>query len=462
VTMMIADTQPLFAWAALEDSPSQGTIRRCLEAIPDSSLLLELRQARGRGRDDYPVSLLWGVALLTPLLRHASYDACLAEVRRNPALQRLVGIETEEQVPHHWNLSRFLDVLGHPAHLTAMRMSFDGMVRRLASVVPELGSRLAGDATALSARHGDTARHKAETKLGLPQPAGGRKEYLDAEGKVERVVEWFGYKLHLLVDVRHELALAYRITEPAVGDNQMIETLLAQASANLPAGRIESLAYDKAADDEAVHRLLHKAGIKPLIENRSLWKSEPERMLPGHTGRSNLVYDESGTIHCYDKVSMPMVRHRMAYIGHEVKRGTLKYRCPARHEGWSCPSDEPCNGARRYGLVARIKSELDLRRFPAIPRATKQFERLYKGRTAVERVNARLKLYWGADDANVVGARRFHAMVGVVMLVHLAMATTLARCGHATIKTLGGTRLSPIAQALNEQIARERSCAQEG
>src|SRR6516225_9953421 len=459
--MMIADTQPLFAWAALEDSPSQGTIRRCLEAIPDSSLLLELRQARGRRRDDYPVSLLWGVALLTPLLRHASYDACLAEVRRNPALQRLVGIETEEQVPHHWNLSRFLDVLGHPAHLTAMRMSFDGMVRRLASVVPELGSRLAGDATALSARHGDTARHKAETKLGLPQPAGGRKEYLDAEGKVERVVEWFGYKLHLLVDVRHELALAYRITEPAVGDNQMIAALLEQARANLPEDRIESLAYDKAADDEAVHRLLYKAGIKPLIENRALWKTELERMLPGHTGRSNLVYDESGTIYCYDKVSKPMVRHRMAYIGHEVNRGTLKYRCPARHEGWSCPSDARCNGERSYGLVARIKSELDLRRFPPIPRLTKQFERLYKGRTAVERVNARLKLYWGADDGNVVGARRFHAMVGIVMLVHLALGTALAGKGRGTIKTLGGTRLSPIAQALKEQIERERSAAQQ-
>ena len=72
---------------------------------------------------------------------------------------------------------------------------------------------------------------QAEVKLGLPQPGGGRKEYLDAEGKVERVVEWFGYKLHLLVDVRHELALAYWITEPAVGDNQMIAALLEQARA---------------------------------------------------------------------------------------------------------------------------------------------------------------------------------------------------------------------------------------
>ena len=96
---------------------------------------------------------------------------------------------------------------------------------------------------------------------------------------------------------------------------------------------------------------------------------------------------------------------------------------------------------------------------PADPRMTKQFERLYKGRTAVERVNARLKLYWGADDGNVVGARRLHAMVGVVMLVHLALGTALAGKGRGTIKTLGGTRLSPIAQALNEQIEHERSTA---
>ena len=89
--------------------------------------------------------------MLTPLLRHASYDACLAEVRRNPALHRLLGLETEDQIPNHWNLSRFLDVLGHPAHLTAMRASFDAMVRRLATVVGDLGHRVAGDATALGA-----------------------------------------------------------------------------------------------------------------------------------------------------------------------------------------------------------------------------------------------------------------------------------------------------------------------
>jgi hypothetical protein len=77
------------------------TIRRCLEAVPDGPLLQGLRHARGRGRDNLPVTVLWGVALMTPLLRHASYDAFLGEVRRNSNLRELLGIETEGQIPKH-------------------------------------------------------------------------------------------------------------------------------------------------------------------------------------------------------------------------------------------------------------------------------------------------------------------------------------------------------------------------
>ena len=139
-----------------------------------------------------------------------------------------------------------------------------------------------------------------------------------------------------------------------------------------------------------------------------------------------MVYDEAGTVYCYDKVSAVPVRHRMSYIGHEPARGTLKYRCPARHEKWKCPSEKVCNAGKEYGMTVRVKRETDLRRFPPIPRATKQFERLYKGRTAVERVNARTKVFWGADDGNVVGAARCYALVGVVMLVHTGFATALA------------------------------------
>ena len=76
---------------------------------------------------------------------------------------------------------------------------------------------------------------------------------------------------------------------------------------------------------------------------------------------------------------------------------------------------------------------------------------MYKGRTAVERVNARLKIFWGIDDGQVYGSRRFHGHVGAVMVVHLAFATLLARAARYE-GTFGKMTLSPIAGALHELI----------
>ena len=397
--MRLYTTDPLFAWARLEDHPQLSTLRQLLETLPDQTLLDGLSKARGRGRDDFPVAVLWGVVVCTVALRHASFRGCLDELRRNPALYRLLGITAVGGIPRDGNVSRFVEVLGQEPHLTELRKVFDVLAQHLGCAVPDLGVPLAGDSTGLSARSKkDTEAVAQEIAQGLPQPSGGRKEYKDDAGAVVKVVEWFGYKLHLLVDVKHEVPLAYRVTDTKAGDNEWIGPLLDQAKANLPLQRrIQTLAYDKAADDAAVHERLHQEGIKPLIQMRALWQDEPERPLPGPKGRYPLhvVYDEAGTVYCYDRASNPPVRHKMAYMGYEKDRETLKYRCPARHEGWSCPADERCNAGKRYGLIVRVERELDLRRFPPLPRGTLPFERRYKGRTAVERVNGRMKVFWG-------------------------------------------------------------------
>lgn len=450
--MRIPSTKPLFAWDALEDCPSLSTIRKLLAAVPDAALLEGLRRARGRGRDDYPVECVWGVVLLAIALRHPTFEACLGELGRNADLRRLIGIKSPKAVPKAWNVSRFLQVLGEEPHRSRVKAIFDQMAQRLGLAVNDLGESSAGDATALNARRKRSdVQADAELAAGLPQPTGGRKEYADDAGHVTKVVEWFGYKLHLIVDVKHEVALAYEITDTKAGDAETLPTVLAQAKRNLPPNRIKTLAFDKAADSNEVHRVLTEENIKPLIQMRHLWKDESEKMLPGHDGNSNITYDEAGTVYCYDKVSQPAVRHAMAFTGHEKDRGTVKYRCPAVHEGWSCPSECICNDGRAFGKTVRIPQEIDLRRFPAIPRATKKFERLYKGRTAVERVNARLKVFWGADDGNINGARRFYAFVGAVMIVHLAFATILASTPRRE-GTLGKMRLSPIAKALQRAV----------
>jgi len=97
--MVIHATKPLFAWDCLEDSPSLQTIKDLLAALPDGKLLNSLRTARGKGRNDYPVSVIWGVVDLRIALRHVTTEAVLAELRRNQGLRRLIGIESEAGVP---------------------------------------------------------------------------------------------------------------------------------------------------------------------------------------------------------------------------------------------------------------------------------------------------------------------------------------------------------------------------
>jgi hypothetical protein len=452
--MQLYASDPLFSWARLDDHPQLSTLKLLLESLPDQQLLDGLRLARGHGRDDFPIPVLWGVFVFTIALRHPSFVSCIEELKRNPALYRLLGIASVEGIPNDYNLSRFADGLGREPHLSQLRRIFDTQVERLGRVVPDLGQHTAGDSAALCGRaKKDPLAVASELAQGLPQPCGGRKEYRDDEGKVTKAVEWNGYKHHLLVDVKHEVPLAYAITDPTVGDNEQIEPLVRQASANLPPGRIETLAYDKAADDGKVHEFLHEQHIKPLIQNRAMWQGDKEVSLAATAGRRyplNVVYDEAGTIYCYDTASDPPARHRMAYMGYEKDRDTLKYRCPARHEGWRCPSEGRCNQDRPFGVIVRVDPKIDLRRFPPIPRATKTFEERYKGRTAVERVNARTKVYWGADDGNLTGSRRFSAYLGVIMVVCVGFATLLAMTRRRE-GSMGDTRLSPIALALREE-----------
>lgn len=440
--MKIYTTDSLFAWDRLEDSPELKTIRDFFDLLPDNHLLNTLREHRGKGRNDVPIQSLWFCVVLQRLLRHPTMRLTLDELRRNRDLRELGGMDHADDVPNAWNISRFLAVLGRAPFCEMVEQVFAKLVEALGTVVPDLGTHTAGDATHLN------ARRRGQYADGSPAPDGGRKEYVDDAGTVTKVLEWFGYKLHVLCDTRHEVALSYTVTPASGADNESVIPLIDKATDILPEDRIQTLAYDKASDDVKVHRHLKKKHIKPLIQQRNLWKEEQEKTLEG-AGIGNVVYDEAGTIYCYDMQSDPPVRYHMAYTGHEPPRGTLKYRCPAMHEGWACPCSERCNQGKKYGMTVRVKQEMDLRRFPPLPRATKKLERLYKERTAVERVFARMKIFWGADDGNIAGGASLMAAIGIIMVVHAGLATLLAKSPRREPGArLGQTRLSPIAKAL--------------
>lgn len=54
-----------------------------------------------------------------------------------------------------------------------------------------------------------------------------------------------------------------------------------------------------------------------------------------------------------------------------------------------------CNAGKEYGMTVLAPRKIDRHGFPAVPGATKEFEKLCKGRPTAEQVNARLKIFRG-------------------------------------------------------------------
>ncbi len=111
----------------------------------------------------------------------------------------------------------------------------------------------------------------------------------------------------------------------------------------------------------------------------------------------------------------------MAFYGFERDRKGLKYRCPAAAYGFACAEwQECCRSA--YGRIVRVPLDVDRRRFVPVPRGSYKWQRLYRGRTAVERVNSRLDVSFGFEHHFIRGMKKMQVRVGMALVVMLAMA----------------------------------------
>jgi len=111
---------------------------------------------------------------------------------------------------------------------------------------------------------------------------------------------------------------------------------------------------------------------------------------------------------------------KMLYAGRDGKY--LKFRCSRHAEALGCP----CS-LSSYGRVLKIAISENERRWPGLHRESKKFKRLYKRRTAVERVNSRLKEHLCLDQQHVRGLARTSLNVGLSLLVMVGGALAMAK-----------------------------------
>lgn len=443
--------QSVFTWKFVDIMPDISRMRLVLDNLPDEELMGKLERKRKHGRDDYPVRAMWNLAVTYLLTGHVTWASHLRELRRNRDLAELCGFTAFRKLPGPHNLSRFLShLLRMQEELEAM---FKALVKEVGRVLPDLGKRLAVDSKAI--RSYAVASSEKLRKDGLPDARGehdaaiGKKtQFVEkSDGTVEEeLYEWFGFKLHLAVDTNYQLPVAFVVTKGLDADTSQLKPLLKQWKEAQPelSARTNEVSADKAYDDHENHLATRELGAQLFCPTRNLWKN-PDGKTKDAEGKEiflkylagsdagHIAYDQDGQLYCaYREPHAEQWGWRqMAFKGYEADREALKYICPAKAYGCTCRCAEDCPTGLRTTI--RVKLSTEPRIFTQTPRHTPKFKRLYKHRTAIERVNGILDNVLGIEWHTMRGIARVRFRVTLSLCAMLAMALGRVRANQTKL-----------------------------
>jgi hypothetical protein len=412
----------LFRWQDVEAKSDLERLRLVVDHLPDEALMEKLERQRKWGRDDYPIRPVWNSVLAGIVYQHGSVESLRRELLRNGELRERCGFDPHkgsDAVPPAWVYTRFLKLLFK--FKTEIDVMFDGLVDELKELLPDLGFSVAVDSKGVNSAGRPTQKTESDGRRDT-EADWGKKTYRGQreDGTLwEKVVKWFGYKIHLLVDTKYEMPIGYRVTRASVSDSPRLLPLVEGLREKHPQVHkdIGELIGDKAYDSEDnCRRLYDTHGIKPVIDIRRMWREKETKLLDPECS-DNIVYDEVGTVYCICPATGE--QRRMAYGGFEKDRMTLKYVCPIKAYGLTCKGDDQCAHAMKS---ERISLEIDRRVFTPVSRSSYAWEREYKKRTAVERVNSRLDVSFGFEKHFIRGLKKMEIRVGLALCVMLAMA----------------------------------------
>jgi hypothetical protein len=329
-------------------------------------------------------------------------NGLIRELRRNGSLRRLVGIEGVESVPKPWHFSRFMGKLSKPENLAMVREVFEGAIDSLRDMLPELGESIAIDGTGIRSWCNGFRKEPSDGDAGW-----GMRRKCNEDGS-EGIDKWYGYTVELAVDTKYEIPLGFEVISANTNECRRLPVVLKDMKSRHPWLGVKHVIADKGYDSRSNCRfVLHELDALPIIPMRLT--QENDKPFAGE-----ICYcTENGTplCDCGDK---------MIYAGRDGKY--LKFRCPRHGE----PLGGPCS-ASKYGRVLKIAITENERRWPGLWRGSKKFARLYRRRSAVERVNSRLKEHLCLDDQHVRGIGKTTVNVSLSLLVMVGGALAMAR-----------------------------------
>ena len=412
----------LFDYSEIEKLGDLERLDLALEGINDEKLMQKLENKRGNGRDDYPIRVMWNLLIAMIIFEHKKVSTFIRELSRNSQLRRKCGLcdfgKKKHLVPPHRVFSGFIKMLSEEAEEIAE--IFNVQVEELYELIPGFGKKLAGDGKYLD------SYAKCETK-GDQTATDNRTEndakwsikeyhYTDKTGKKQVKKEYhFGFKTHIICDVETELPVAYSVTAANADEKkEMMKLLESPLLSNENRRRIaEYLLLDRGYDSMDMIKAVKKAGTIPVIDIRNCWKDGEETRQYKDT---NIVYNYKGDVFYVDEKGE---KQKMKYEGYDRQKKCLRYSYD--------------------GKIHKIYISYDERIFLPIARDSQKWGRIYKGRTAVERLNGRLDRDYMFEDHCIRGLKKMTLMVGLSMIIMNGMAVGKLKNGKEKIRSLKNT-----------------------
>jgi hypothetical protein len=403
---------PLFDFEAFIKEKENNRLVKILEALPVEKLLIPLEREHWTGRKGYSVRGMWA-ALIVGAVKQCHTLADVVRLLKRDRDTRFICGFSKDKVPGEDALGRFLKKL--VKHIGLFDTCIQDLVNKLRELLPGFGTKLAIDATDILSYSNGHREHPSD-----PDARWGAKKKSNTEGeetddgsgqkgkkKGSDTYYWFGYKLHLIIDAYYELPLSFILTPANESDTLYMKPLLQKIGADQEKKQAELVISDKGYDSQENNLFVYKdCKAAPIIPIRE-WEG---MQLPD-------ICNVKGTPLC--GCGLPMV-----YWGRDGKY--LKYRCPDVMGKAKCKSRFPCTSSS-YGYVLKMPIAPDVRRHPPIPRESPKWGKLYKMRSAIERVNSRVKGLLGLDKITLRGIAKVTMRSALSLLVMLAAAVSMAQ-----------------------------------
>ncbi|HFI0696009.1 TPA: transposase [Streptococcus suis] len=167
---------------------------------------------------------------------------------------------------------------------------------------------------------------------------------------------------------------------------------------NLSQTTLETVKYlmaDKGYSGRPLQALLEEAHIITIIDNPHKWREDSPRQYLD----TDLIYNQSGQVFWVDDRGQAI---QLVYKGYDSSSDSLRYGFHPKYQD-----------KRIFRLERCVESII----FNQVARDSRKFERLYKKRTAVERVNGRLDRDFRFEPHTIRGLKKMGLAVAMSFLV---------------------------------------------